>query len=173
MTLLSFRTMSRLAGCYGNHSQAKTVMMILRLMRHRWWMERMMVSPGDCHGHHAQTVDQLTPDVNGLRPEPLDQLVEAERVKGAGEGITGRFKTLNQFKLGNFNSESTSSKNKTTHPAIPQQANLTPASYFLRPWNTFFDKIYAFPAGCLLYLVSFLCRLLFYHIFHYPNHREI
>ena len=75
VTLVLFRTMSR-AGCNGNHSQA--IKMILRLMRQRWWMGRMMVSPCDCHGHHAQTVDQLTSDVDRLRPEPLDQLVEAE-----------------------------------------------------------------------------------------------
>ena len=96
VTLVSFRTMSR-AGCHGNHSQAISVMMILRMMRHRWWMGSMMVSPGDCHGHHAQTVDQLTSDVDRLRSEPLDQLVQAERVEGAGQGISGRFYTLSQF----------------------------------------------------------------------------
>ena len=62
------------------------------LLRSCWGRDDGVVEePGDGHGHHAQTVDQLTSDVDRLRPEPLDQLVQAERVKGAGEGITGRF----------------------------------------------------------------------------------
>ena len=45
------------------------------------------LGPNESQTDHTQTVDQLSPDVDGLGPEPGHHLVQEEGVEGAGEAV--------------------------------------------------------------------------------------